>query len=78
MLESNVFEIGKRYVFSKRKYIKTMGKQNSYSSWVKTLIGFRFVALTNKVVDNGFTTYVPDYQDGGELVVSRNWCIEIK
>lgn len=71
-----MFIVGKKYVFSRRKFIKVFGKKDSREEWVRRLIGIVFVATES----SSNTNIIPhgwEMDDDG-FGVSRAWCTEIK
>jgi hypothetical protein len=68
------FEIGKRYVFSRRKFIKNSGKRKEYgyydcTGWIKHVRGVVFTVDHHVGYDN------PEVNGFG---ISRAWCTELK
>ena len=73
-----MFIKGKKYIFSKRKYIKEMhlGSGRDKGLWIDQMIGTKFIA--DNVIDNGFTAMVYPHNSYMNYCISRTWCIEIK
>jgi hypothetical protein len=71
-----MFKVGKKYVFSKRKYVKVFGKADGRETWVSRLVGVVFIATS----ESAYANIIPyDWHSDDEgLSVCFNWCTEIK
>lgn len=77
MFKSNVgiFIKGKKYMFSRRKFRRNM-KFKISSDWAIASIGIAFVA--NELEDCSYSAIVVVPGLNRAIMLSREWCIEIK
>lgn len=75
------FEIGKKYMVSKRKYMKRMNKhnKNEVHGWVNDFVGVPFIVTEDMIDKNSLISSINITPKGhsGFYGLIIDWCIEI-
>lgn len=73
-----MFEVGKKYMFSKRKFMRSnkSGGKNNVSDWVSNLVGIKFTVTEESI--GHLNSVGVESSTGCFLSVIMDWCIPIK
>lgn len=73
-----MFELGKKYMFSKRKYLKTMEIDKSFKKgWIDDIAGIPFIVTEDMYDDIFLKDSVRIKYGETSYVVYNCWCIEV-